>query len=310
MIDFMRSYWWALLILAVLLGWGLLKLVRRVKWPKESTEKRPKDIGLEPLKSNLSWDGSDAAARAVSLEAVYDYVLHYCERTTAWYQGRRRPKRGWGLFLRTGALVLTALAGGVPLLADFGIKNVPAAVSTIFIAMAGIFVSMDVLQGHTSGWVRYMLAQQKVERLRDAFQIDWNSLKATNADDKAMLERARTMLLAVGKVIDDETKEWATEFQNAIKELDRVRKEAAETEHSGAIEVTVSNPQVVEGWTLEVDGAERGRTSGKTLAVTEVLVGIRKLRAYGDDANGKRFAGEGTVDVQGGATVPKQLELT
>lgn len=308
MIDFIRGYWWALLILVGLFGCLVFTHVRKAGRSKEPADKKGTDIGWEPLESNLSWDGSDDAARAVSL--VYDYVLRICESTIIWYQERRRSKRGWGLFLRTGALVLTALAGGIPLLASFGINTVNAVVSTIFIALAGVFVSIDVLQGHTSGWVRYTLAQQKVERLRDAFQIDWNSLKATNSDAKAMLEGARTMLLAVGKVIDEETKEWATEFQNAIKELDRARKEAAEIEHSGAIEVTVSNHQVVKSWTLEVDGAERGRTSGKTLAVTGVLAGIRKLRAYGDDVNGQRFAGEGTVDVKGGATVSKPLELT
>jgi len=160
-IDFIRAYWWALLILAGLVGWLVFIYVRKAERSNEQGDKKGADIGWEPLKSNLSWDGSDDAARAASLEAVYDYVLRYCRSAIIWYQGRRRPKRGWGLFLRTSALVLTALAGGVPLLADFGIEGVPAAVSTILIAMAGVFVSIDGLQGHTSGWVRYMLAQQR-----------------------------------------------------------------------------------------------------------------------------------------------------
>ena len=155
-----------------------------------------------------------------------------------------------------------------------------------------------------------MLAQQKVERLRDAFLLEWNALKLAHTNAQGMLERAKTFLLVVGKVVDDETQEWATEFQNALKEMEKARKTAAEIERAGAIEVSVKNPQTVIGWTLEIDGSQRGQTSGKSLAVTDVLVGIRKLKAYGQDAQGKTFSDEKTVKVEGGTTVTKELELS
>ncbi len=209
-----------------------------------------------------------------------------------------------------GALLATAAAGLVPLAKDLGMVQVPPVWSTVLVAAAGLFVSLDLLGGFTSGWVRYMLAEQKVERLRDAFLLEWNALKVAQTNAQGMLERAKTFLLAVGKVVDEETQEWATEFQNALKEMEKARKAAAEIERTGAIEVSVKNPQTVTDWTLEIDGSQRGRTSGKHLAVTDVPVGIRKLKVYGQDAQHKMLSDEMTVKVEGGATVTKELELS
>jgi hypothetical protein len=213
---------------------------------------------------------------------------------------RRAPKRKWGVSLRVLALLLTAAAGLVPLSKDFVTPPMQPVWSTVMLVAAGIFVSIDALLGFTSGWVRYMLAQQKVERVRDGFLMEWNALRIAKSDAPIMLERAKALLLAVGKIIDDETHEWATEFQNAIREMEKARKAAAEAEHTGALEVTVKNPAIVKEWSLEIDGTLRGATSGNNLAVTDVAVGIRKLKAFGQDAAGKRFSDERTVKIEGG----------
>jgi hypothetical protein len=202
-------------------------------------------------------------------------------------------------------MVLTVGAGLVPLA-----PGVDPKWSTVMLTVAGLFVSVDLLAGHTSGWVRYMLAQQKVERARDSFLLEWNALKVAKTDAAGMLELAKTFLLAVGKIVDDETQEWAVEFQSALKEMEKARKAEAESERTGAVEVMVKNPQMVTEWVLEIDGNERGRTSGENLAVTDVAVGIRKLKVYGEDAQAKKFSDEKTVKVDGGATVTKKLELS
>jgi hypothetical protein len=54
----------------------------------------------------------------------------------------------------------------------------------------------------TVGWVRYMLAQQRVERAHDTFVMEWNALKAAKSDAAAMLDRATTLLLAIGKITE------------------------------------------------------------------------------------------------------------
>jgi SMODS and SLOG-associating 2TM effector domain 2 len=290
-----QAYWYLGVILLLLLGWALFRLLR----PRA-------DIQWNKLDSNLEWDPQSKD----SLAKIYDYVVGFSDSTIGWYRKRRHAKRYWGVSLRVGALLATAAAGLVPLSKELGMGEITAVWSTVLVAAAGIFVSVDALGGFTSGWVRYMLAQQKVERLRDAFLLDWNALKIAQPAPPDMLDRAKAFLLAVGKVVDDETQEWATEFQNALKEMEKVRKTAAEAERTGAVEVSVKNPQAVTGWTLEIDGSQRGRTSGKSLAVTDVFAGLRKLKAYGQDAQGRTLADEKTVKVQGGAMVAKELELS
>jgi hypothetical protein len=287
------AYFWAILLLFI--GWVL----HRLFLPRT-------DIKWKELDSDLQWD----SASDDSMSKIYEYVVSFSDSTIIWYQTRRRLKRYLGVSLRVGALLATAAAGFVPLSKDLVGVQWSGVWSTVLIAVAGVFVSIDILGGFTSGWIRYMLAQQKVERLRDAFLLEWNVLKVAKANAQGMLERAKTFLLAVGKVVDDETQEWATEFQNALKEMEKARKAAAEIERTGAIDISVKNPQTVTEWTLEIDGSQRGRTSGKNLAVTDVFVGVRKLKVYGQDAQGKTLCDEKTVKVEGGTTVTKELELS
>ncbi len=289
------AYWYLWLLLLFLVGWVIVRLAR----PRT-------DIKWQTLNPDLQWD----TARDESLSKMYQYVVAFSDNTILWYQSRRRPKRRMGFGLRLGALLATAAAGLVPLSENLIAVKIAGAWSTFLLATAGVFVSVDLFGGFTSGWVRYMLAQQKIERLRDAFLLEWNVLKAAQTDVKGMLERAKTFLLAVGKVVDDESQEWATEFRNALKEMEKARQIAAETERTGAIEVSVKNPQAVTGWTLEIDGSQRGQTSGKNLAATDVLAGIRKLKIYGQDSQGNIFSDEKTVKVEAGATVTKELELS
>lgn len=286
-------YWWVILLSLI----GLVLFNLHNPGP---------DIKWETLSPDLKWDANSDE----SLNAIYQYVVAFSDSTILWYQSRRQPKRYVGVCLRASALLATVIAGLVPLSQEIVGVEISAVWSTVLIAIAGMVVSIDVLGGFTSGWVRYMLTQQKVERLRDAFLLEWNALKAAQTNTQSMLERAKTFLLGVGKVVDDETQEWATEFQNALKEMEKARKTAAEIERSGAIEILLKNHQTVTGWTLEIDGSQRGQTSGKSLAVTDVLIGIRKLKVYGLDASGKTRSDEKTVKVEGGATVTKELELS
>jgi hypothetical protein len=285
---------WGWVILALTIGVLAIWWRRRLSDPEKSDIKRP------TLETDLQWDSAPDDA----LRKVHAYVLEVAEGTVQWYRAHRGTKRWLGFGLRLSALVLTVAAGLVPL---FPIAPVW---STVALAVAGLLISIDVLAGHTSGWVRYMLAQQKVDRAKDTFLLEWNALKVAKADVAGMLELAKTFLLAVGKIVDDETMEWAAEFQSALKEMEKARKAAIEIERGGAIEVTVRNANAVTEWVLEIDGSQRGRTSGRSLAVTEVAVGVRKLRAYGDDPRGKRLSDEKTIKVEGGATVAKELELS
>lgn len=287
--------WWPL-ALAVPIGWALYRVLSR----------KP-DIGAgDKLDPKLSL----TSAPDDTLDKVYEYVVGFSDSTISWYRRQRQPKRQLGGFLRMGVLIVSALAGLVPLSEHLGTGKIPPVWGTVLIALAGVFVSIDKLGDFTSGWVRYMHAQQRVERLQGAFVLEWQALRLAATDTKTMVERAQAFLLGVGKVVDEETQEWAAEFQEALKELERERKVAAQAERSGALEVTVKNAAEVSEWSLEVDGSLRGRTAGKNLALTDISLGFHRVKAYGHNAQGKVLADERTVKVEGGGPATKELELT
>src|SRR3954463_4746848 len=193
----LRNAWlWSLVALVGAVV-GVMVVRRRMR--------RGTDIAWPTFPENLGW--TDAAASDVSLGEIYKYAIGFSNASIDWYQNRRRPKRVAGFLLRVGALVATFIAGLVPLAGDPGLHPIAPQVSTLLLALAGLFVSIDGLGGFTSGWVRYMLAQQRIERARDAFLLEWNVLKLGSAHRRAMLEKARNYLQSVGKVIDDETRE-------------------------------------------------------------------------------------------------------
>ena len=296
-----NDYWWWVLV-AALVGVIVIMMMRRKM-------KRGTDIVWPAFPENLKW--GSAAETEAALGDIYKYAVGFSNGSVAWYQDRRRPKRVAGFLLRVSALVATVLAGLVPLSKDLGMPEIYPQVSTVLLAMAGVLVSIDGLGGFTSGWVRYMLAQLKIERARDTFLMEWNSMRMVASEHQAQLDRAKTFLLAVGKIVDDETQEWAIEFQSALKDLERARKAEAETPRTGALEITLKNPQLVAGWTLEIDGSQRGSTTGKALAVNDVPVGQRKVRAFGKDAQGnKTLSDEKIVKVEGGVIAARELELS
>lgn len=282
-------------ILFVLLVGGLLYLLGRER----------RDIDAPTLAADLDWRAGSEEA----LEKVYSYVVAVGKSTVEWYQTRRSTKRRLGVLLRIGALLTAAAAGLVPLSEELIGPQIDGAWTTLLVASTGLFISVDRLGGFTSGWVRYMTAQQKVERLREAFLLDWNELKTEQASPQDMIRRAKAHIVAVGKVVDEETQEWATEFQNALKEMDKARKAAEKGAATGALEILLKNRQAVVEWGLEIDGSQRGQTSSESVAIADLRLGLHKVKVHGKDANGQALSAERMARIEGDTVTRIELEL-
>jgi hypothetical protein len=88
-------------------------------------------------------------------------------------------------------------------------------------------LAFDKFAGFTSGWVRFMLAEMELTRLRDGFRFDWQSARLAWQDGNPnkiqaaeMLARAKKFMEECGAVVAEETKVWAAEFQGVIRNLD------------------------------------------------------------------------------------------
>jgi len=293
---------WVYVLLGVLVVGGLLLFIL--------TRKKEDIARQERTSLSLPW-GDDAGAD--SLKKVYDFVTKYARDSITWYASRRKPKRRFGFLLRAAAMVLTALAGLIPVTQQLGL-SLDAGWATVALAIAALCISFDHFGGFTSGWVRYMLAQQQIERLEHAFLLDWNLwlASAPNPDEPDVQEGltlARAFLMAVNKVIEDETKQWATDFQAAIKEIERAAAEAADSAKAGAVTVEVENPGDVDSWRLEVDGTLVGTYKSATAVVTGLAAGIHKVRASGRKGNVEKAA-EAAVTVMSSVAATVKLTLS
>jgi hypothetical protein len=248
----------------------------------------------EDLKSrkfpDLTWDG---AADGRSLEGLRDYVIAWAEDAEAWYLRKRVWKRRGGLLTRLLAMLCTAVGGAIPVVVQiFGQDGKPAfspAWASLVLGLAAFFVGLDYFLGFTSGWMRYLQAQQKIAAIVQTFQFDWETLRAGWAGGNpshqqvlAALGRLRDTAAQVEQVVEDETNAWIAEFKTNLKLLDEAARAKAEAPaRPGATVVVTNGAQVTGEWTLTVDDGAVSQHQGERAALVGLLPGAHKFAVEG-----------------------------
>ncbi|QEL14857.1 SLATT domain-containing protein [Limnoglobus roseus] len=259
-----------------------------------------------------------ANASAEALGKLRAYVVTEIKLSAAWYIRKRSLKRRIGQAIRLGAMILAAIAGVLPVLATIlvtdGKPNFNAAWATVLLAWAAFFVGLDYFFGFTSGWVRYLIAQQNIARLVYEFEFDWETLRAawaagqpTPEQIQAALIRLKKALLDTQQVVEVETAEWATEFKAAILKLDAASRAKAETSAGPcAVNVTLAGGSVAQ-WTVSVDGGASQSASGTRKALL-VSAGTHTFVAEGS-VGGQPARDEAAVVVNGPGVTEVALTL-
>ena len=297
---------WYMLVLSSPIWWiGLGIVVFFLLWRWH--EQRTTDIISPSL--HMQWENKEE-----TLDNIFNFVVQYSYNSIAWYQKRRRVKRVVGVGLRAGAIFLTAFAGLLPILDNVFTIAIKPEWLTIALAIAALLLTYDHFGGFTSGWIRYMIAQQHIERLQHQFIMDWEIWRAKinpseNMSAAEPLRLARDFLVAVDTVINDETQEWATEFRSALREIEKAAKKAREVEPFGAIDVTVTNHEQVEIWRLEIDNAEQGQYKSRRVTIPRVLPGLHTIRIVGK-RGAEELSDEASVRVIASSAETAQMTLS
>jgi hypothetical protein len=96
------------------------------------------------------------------------------------------------------------------------------------------------------------------------------------------------MVMDVDSIVQRETGQWVTEFQNALAQIETATKEIAPHKPLGAVAVTVTNgDQCDNGWELRVDGGTQHACRGKDFSIRDVTAGIHNVSVKGDTGNGQ-----------------------
>ena len=145
----------------------------------------------------------------------------------SWYQAKKTPKKwlGWGL--RALVILLTAVAGLIPLVAQLYPMAIKPGWSTFVLAVAGLCLAFDKFAGYTSGWIRFMQSELDLARRRDAFLFEWQAARLAWNGQRPSREQAQAMLAQASKFVEEvhglvakETQAWASDVQAAIRETD------------------------------------------------------------------------------------------
>jgi hypothetical protein len=250
-----------------------------------------------PTFPDVMWDG---AADARSLQALHDHVVAQAEAAETWYLRKRVWKRRGGLITRLLAMLCTAVGGAIPVLVLlFGHGGEPAfnpAWASIVLGMAAAFVGLDYFLGFTSGWMRYLQAQQQIADIAQAFQFDWETLRAgwgaanpTREQILAALARLKDTAAQVQKVVEDETNAWIAEFKSTLKLLDDAARAKAETPpRPGATVIVTNGAQVTGEWSLTVDDGAVTRHRGERAALVGLLPGAHKFAVEAQVGNDRK----------------------
>jgi hypothetical protein len=202
----------------------------------ESTRKVQKPAAKQDLEVKrlppLNWESGHVSE---SLTLLRDYAVELVEDSIGWYRKAKRPMKLAGRRLRFAAIVLGAIAGLIPILAELVTAGdqplIPPLWSAVAVGLAATLVLVDKFYGCTSAWVRHLMAELELQELLKAFTFDWESsrLKAQTPDPTqeqaiAMVESCRQFLIQAHAIVRNETQKWAAEFQTLLHHLDEAAK--------------------------------------------------------------------------------------
>jgi len=176
----------------------------------------------------LPWDDGDVTG---SLHTVYQHVAGNAISYIDWYIASKRPKKTWARRLRVLAIVLTTVAGILPVLSQIGEQNwsftIAPAWATVVLAVAVALLALDRFFGFSSAWARFIATELAIQTALDQFQIRWQQALVTLPDDagpddvNTMLELARQFLAEVDRLVEAETSVWVKEFNESLRQIER-----------------------------------------------------------------------------------------
>lgn len=232
-----------------------------------------------PLPENPfpDWDSSDPVK---SLDQLYKWAVRNAEGQIDWYVRKKRPKRIWSLSIRAMAIILAGLGALCPLLDATGLFQDKYAIALgewgyVLLAIAAGVVGFDRYFGFSTGWMRYIVTQEALEKALKEFRFDWvvitggqltgSTSTAPTLNVPICIQKAKDFTAQVESLVRQETDAWVQEFQANITQLEKILKMESETRKPGSIKVIVSNARDFDQVSIRLNDVEISRPlSGDT----------------------------------------------
>jgi hypothetical protein len=191
------------------------------------------------------------------------YVEDRANAAARWYWKNKSAKARLSRSIQFLAVALTAGAGIVPIAWQILGGEHSQMWPSLLVGLAAALVGLDRSFGLSSGWARYVLAATNIQKALEEFRLDWATLLAkagaapTDEQILTLVGRAKQLTIVVQELVLQETKDWATEFQNNVAKLEKDLnqqmialktqiQQAQDADKPGSIEVIVVNAEKVD----------------------------------------------------------------
>jgi hypothetical protein len=263
------------------------------------------------------------------LEKLRVYAETKIEQELEWYRRNKRIRSKTSQRLRFWSVCFTILGGLVPVVVAATsetppfLKGLPirfGQLGYVLLGIAGGLVLMDRYFGYSTGWMRYVLAMQAIEKAREVFRLDWTALlrvlsttpqgsaERLEAVDR-MIQRVRAVVIEVKERSERETQDWIAEFQSNLAQLEKDIKSQQEANRPGGVDVEVTDGRKADTPVeIMLDGMTADRFVGTTGSIGFVSPGMHRItaRAQKDD---KDFSSSIMLNVNGGQIASAKLTL-
>lgn len=298
----------------------------------------PKDIHSEET-DIPKWDPENPSD---SLKNIFSYVIGEASKSANWYWRNKASKARLSQIIRFTAWILAAVGGLLPLIGSLFGKYFPQLEFTnslwasLLLGLAAALLGLDKAFGYSSGWARYVLTATNIRKSLEEFRMDWAELMAKagtplkTADQVApLIERAKTFRSNVEGLVLQETKDWVTEFQSSMAQMekdvaaqlstlkaqvDKTIQEKEAASQPGAIQLTIVNPAKAAAGTLKVtltdskNQSTQEAVTGSSWAKINLAPGQYQL-AVEATVNTVQFVDQKVIIVEPGKTAPAQVTL-
>jgi len=177
----------------------------------------------------LSWNCAETTA---SLQKLSNYVEEEAQKTISWYWRNKRAKSFFSQWTQFLAVALTSTAAITPIVGQLLPNGVLSTLkqplwASLLVGLAAALLALDKAFGFSSGWARYVMAATNIRKSLEEFRMDWAVLIAkagpspTPEQVEALIQRAKEFRIAVEGMVLQETKDWVTEFQNNMAQLEK-----------------------------------------------------------------------------------------
>lgn len=256
-----------------------------------------------------------------SLNRLFNMARSRASDAIGWYAKNRKPKKFSASIIRFSAVILFSLAGLAPVLAGAGVTDIGGVKlinsGYVFAAVAAALIGLDKFFGLSSGWIRYITTELSIEKSLGEFEMDWVIANACLDQDQEekncpgkRLQLLKGFMAKVDGLIEDETMQWASEFQGALAMLEKSIAKSRETMRPGAVQLTIQRGAGIHsGVSVYLDGQLREQVTGASTTISNISSGQHEVRISGLNQTGETVQAAKVFEVPAGGIANVTLKI-